>query len=218
MMELCIPQNLFIILDNLVSNTIFIELSLKILGNLLCGEDKIIDQLLSYDIIKVLAMHLNHELPQVRRKIMWCFSNIAGGNPNHINHFINSEIFKQIFEFVKDPSNAIVLETIVTCYNLLSDCELDICQKLVEMGAIDAIAFLIDNNLNPEILHMTLLSLKKIFSYGESFKQINGQENPFVKYLMDSGATDSLEKLQVHENQEVYNNALDILERYFNVE
>jgi len=218
MMELGIPQELFLIIDNLVINTVFMELALKILGNLLCGKDNIVDQLLGYDIIKVLAKHLNHNSPAVRRKIMWCFSNLAAGNSNQIKYFVDTGIFKEIFECVKDPNMNVVKETIITINNILKDCEIEICQIFVEMGCLDVINHLINTNMIPEILIHALLTLRDIFNFGMTFKQNNDQKNPYVEYFIEIGGTNGLEKLQMHENNEVYNLALDILEGYFSVQ
>ena len=52
---------------------------------------------------------------------------------------------------------------------------------------------------------------------GNLIKELTNDENPFVAIFNNKGGSEYLEKLQSHNNSEVYETALTILDKFFNV-
>lgn len=58
--------------------------SLRILGNLVTGDDKQTNFILEHGILRKLIILLCHEKKPVRREACWTLSNITAGNANQI--------------------------------------------------------------------------------------------------------------------------------------
>jgi hypothetical protein len=201
---------------NTINNPALIELPLRIIGNLLTGDDILIDQLITAGSIQYLARNLRSEYIQIRREAAWSLSNIASGTKGQISALIDSGILPQVFELVKDPNSDVVREAVWVCANCLTGSDLDLCVKLVKLGIIDPIIYTIVNHMEPSILVIALEGLKTLFVHGNFVKEISSnQENPFVTNFINKGGADYLEKLQVHKNNDVYQNVTELLDNFF---
>jgi importin subunit alpha-1 len=203
---------------NAGTNPALIELPLRIIGNLLTGDDIMIDLFISYGIIGYIAKFLRSEYFQIRREAAWSLSNIASGTKSQILALINSGILPQVFELVKDSNADVVRESVWVFANCLTGSDLDLCVKLVKIGIMDPIIYTIGNHLEPSILVIALEGLKTLFSQGNFVKELsNNHDNPFVTNFINKGGAEYLEKLQSHKNSEVYKSVIEILDTHFTV-
>ena len=203
---------------NSVNNPSLIELPLRIIGNLLTGDDIMIDQLITFGVIPVVAKHLRSDYIQLRREATWALSNIASGTKSQIAALIESGCLQVVFELVKDPNIDVVRESVWVCANCLSGSDIELCAKLVKVGIFDPIIYTIANHLEPSILVIALEGLKNLFLQGNLIKEISSNiENPFVSNFVNKGADVYLEKLQYHNNNDVYEAVILILDKFFKV-
>lgn len=216
MMEMGLLPILFKI--SCVNNPALLELPLRIIGNLLTGDDIMIDQLISYGVIPVIAKHLRSDYIQLRREATWALSNIASGTKSQINALIESGCLQVVFDLVKDTNIDVVRESIWVCSNCLSGSDIELCIKLVKIGIMDPIIYTIANHLEPSILVIALEGLKSMFIQGNVIKEISSNiENPFVSNFVNRGADIYLEKLQHHNNNDVYLAVIHILDNFFKI-
>ena len=68
------------------------------------------------------------------------------------------------------------------------------------------------------ILAVALQGLENILRSGQEYYLKNGQVNRFAVVLENEGGIELIEKLQMHQNYQIYKDALKILEKYFQVE
>ena len=85
-------------------------------------------------------------------------------------------------------------------------------QFLAENHAIHPLIIMLGSkSLDAKLLQLCLDCLSNILKAGE----LEDGSNPCVTYTEECGGLDVIEKLQEHENHEVYTKALKIIERYF---
>jgi hypothetical protein len=197
-------------------NIASIEAPVKLIGNILTGDDHIIDEMLKLGIIEFLEKYLNSKYSTIRREATWCLSNIAAGTKYQINTLISSTVMPKIYELVKDSSNDVVRECIWVISNCLSGSDLDMCIKLANQNVVNAIIYVIIHHSEPSIIGITLEGLKKFFEHGEVIKQFSDGKNPFVEEFFSAGGVDYLEKLKQHKNNEIFLISSEILELFFN--
>lgn len=73
---------------------------LRILGNLLAGENLLVEKLFdlgSFDTICDLAKN-NFENQEILQEIIWCFLNLSKTNPKIINKMLTKEIFFEVLK------------------------------------------------------------------------------------------------------------------------
>jgi len=67
-----------------------------------------------------------------------------------------------------------------------------------------------------KIINVALEALENILNSGEKEQEAhNLHENPYCQVIEEAGGIDRLEELQQHENQEVYDKSVKILEDFF---
>ncbi len=188
---------------------------LRIIGNLLTADDQTTEEMIKYGVITILDKLLFYPLPQIRKEAAWCLSNIAAGTKGQINAIIDSGVIKRLGDLVKDAMLEVAREAIWTISNCLSGADLDLSFKLATNGAIPPLIYVLMNHQEPTILGITLEGLSNLFSQGEIVCQLSDNVNPFVNFFNKEGGVEYLERLQTHQNYEIYKLCINLLERYF---
>ena len=154
----------------------------------------------------------------IRREAAWCISNITAGTINQINAVVEAGLVQRLAELVKDPINDIAREATWAIANCVSGADLNLCFKLANNLAMQGLIYIIIHHQEPTLLGIALEGLYNFFKNGEIVKQIGNGRNPFVDHFINEGAIDYLEKLQEHNNKEIYNITIDMLDQFFPVE
>ena len=204
----------YIMRMDLSANKQNLQNSLRLIGNLLTGDDLMTDQMIQYGVINFLERLLNSPISEIRKEATWSLSNIAAGTKGHINSLINSSAFEKICELVKDPVLNVAREAVWTISNCLSGSDLEICFKMANKGVIHPIIYALIHLKQPSILGVTLEGLIQLFQHGDIVCQLD-TPNPFVRHFIENGGLEPLEKLQEHQNMEMFRIVTEIIERYF---
>eukprot|EP00968_Pinguiococcus_pyrenoidosus_P014212 scaffold1291_cov256-Pinguiococcus_pyrenoidosus.AAC.8 len=89
---------------------------------------------------------------------------------------------------------------------------------LVREGCIQPLCDLLDVG-DSKIVKVALEGLENILRMGAKEAQENGTgENQMANLIHEEGGLDKIEGLQVHELEEIYHKAVQIIETYFGVE
>ena len=86
----------------------------------------------------------------------------------------------------------------------------------VEKGILQALATVLDVQ-DPKTLTVSLEGISYVLRAGKDVMTDEG-ENPYAIVAETSGLMDTIEGLQFHENQKVYEKAMGLLEEFFNIE
>jgi importin subunit alpha-1 len=194
------------------------EIPLRIIGNLLTGDDYMVDQLISYNVLSFIEPFFNNPSFLLRREAVWCMSNIAAGTKGQIMTLIDSGIINKIFEKIADPSPEVAREAVWTCSNCIVGSEIEGALRLFKIGILNAFIYCLSNVKDNTPLCICLEGLKELFNKGKQILEFTSQENVFVKKFIEAGGHEALEALQYHANQEVYDKCNSLLENYFEVE
>lgn len=200
------------------ANLSLLEAPLRIVGNLMTGDDQMLDEALKLGVIEYLELFLNSQYGTLRREATWSLANIGAGTKNQIQTLIQSGVLPKIYELVKDPSKEVAREAIWVCSNCLTGSDLDMTINLAKSGIMMPILYVIVHYLDPNLLGIALEGLKQMFLQGEVIKQIGNGRNPFVDHFIAEGGTEHLERLQNHANNEIYSQVISILDNYFESE
>lgn len=213
------------IVKTLVKNPTLASVCLKVIGNLLTGDNNDIDELVNYGVIEVLEPFLDSPVLMQQKESVWALSNISAGSRSHVEHIIVSNAFKKVLEKIKNLSKIqqeLLLECIWTLSNTISGCDIELSIKLLDMEVLQIFIHLFDNVDNDIILVVALNGLSSLFRFGEPMKQLmcgdGNAKNPIVEKFCYYGGHVFLEKLINHKSADVYNKIDEIVRQYFNFE
>ena len=126
---------------------------------------------------------------------------------------MQTNILDKIMEILKKDDSEIKKEAIWALSNTTSNGSQDQLRRLVERGAISAFCAILSSP-DARSVAVSLEGLNNILKIGDHNKTPEG-ENPITLQVEECGGIDLLENLQYHPNQQIYNKALTILEKYF---
>jgi hypothetical protein len=73
---------------------------------------------------------------------------------------------------------------------------------------------------DPRVVTVALEGLENILRVGDQLKKLPGSsgQNPYAQAVEDAEGLDKIEMLQEHQNEDLYEKAVQILEQFFDVE
>ena len=184
--------------------------ALRTLGNIVSGEDSQTQTVVDCGALPVVMPLLGHSKKNIRKETCWMLSNIAAGNRSQVNALATTpnlitQVLLQLssgIEWDVRKEAAWVISNIATGgskANVIS---------LIENNAIEPLCDLLDV-AEVRILLVAMEALESILKHGESAKM------DCTTLIDEAEGVDKLELLQEHENEDVYQRAVKILETYF---
>ena len=188
--------------------------SLRIIGNIACTENANQTQkLIDLGVLEKLKYTLFNENISIRRESAFILSNIAAGTQKQIEAVIDQNFFQILYKVFTNDNQKVKKEAIIAIANLTNVEDEKYMKKIFE----DNILMIILELLKKEDAFYILIGLEilvNIFIFSEKKKKKKEFQNECEKM----GISDVLEKLQMNENQMVYEKTLTILETYFETE
>ncbi|CAA6654357.1 unnamed protein product [Spirodela intermedia] len=175
--------------------------ALRTVGNIVTGDDlsPLLHNLLTH----------NHK-KSIKKEACWTISNITAGNKSQIQAVIDAEIIGPIvhllqtaeFDIKKETAWAISNATLVEPMSR-SSCIKPLCDLLVCP--------------DPRIVTVCLEGLENILKVGETDKNLGATNgiNVYAQMIEDAEGLEKIENLQSHDNTEIYEKAVKILETYW---
>ena len=190
---------------------------IKLLGQMLAGDNYIIDALVEKDVIPFLKVYLSDKNCKIRKDTCWAISNITCSNL-HLKMLQNHSIFEELISLVRnDINNVVKKEALWALVNTCIYGDFPLISYLNKQGIIQIFQKNIDKNGNDtEILEIIFEALCKIFEIGKVIA-ING-ENPYVKEFLKFGGQDTLETIsdKFGKNDKLYNIIFNLSTKYIN--
>ena len=188
--------------------------SLRIIGNIACTENANQTQkLIDLGVLEKLKYTLFNENISIRRESAFILSNIAAGTQKQIEAVIDQNFFQILYKVFTNDNQKVKKEAIIAIANLTNVEDEKYMKKIFE----DNILMIILELLKKEDAFYILIGLEilvNIFIFIEK----KGRKKEFQNECEKMGISDVLEKLQMNENQMVYEKTLTILETYFETE
>ncbi|EXB60957.1 Importin subunit alpha [Morus notabilis] len=194
--------------------------ALRTVGNIVTGDDAQTQFAIDNQVLPCLFQLLtqNHK-KSIKKEACWTISNITAGNKAQIQAVIDANIIQPLVHLLQHAEFEIKKEAAWAISNATSGGSHEQIQFLVTQGCIAPLCDLLACP-DPRIITVCLEGLENILKVGEADKEmgLNGGINLYAQQIDECDGLDKIESLQNHDNNEIYEKAVKILERYWTEE
>mmetsp|Transcript_24931 Transcript_24931/g.43014 ORF Transcript_24931/g.43014 Transcript_24931/m.43014 type:complete len:530 (+) Transcript_24931:65-1654(+) len=191
--------------------------ALRTVGNIVTGDDAQTQMIINCQALPSLLILLQSSKKSIRKETCWTISNITAGTKDQIQAVIDAGIIPPLITLLSQGEFEVKKEAAWAISNATSGGTRDQIRYLVQCGCIPPLVELLTVN-DPRIVIVALEGLENILKGGETDKESNGGINRFAQMIDEAGGLDRIEQLQNHQNNEVYEKAVHILENYYGAE
>nr|XP_012614491.1 importin subunit alpha-8 isoform X2 [Microcebus murinus] len=187
--------------------------SLRTVGNIVTGTDQQTQMAIDAGMLKVLPQLLRHARPAIQKEAAWALSNVAAGPRQHIQQLIAHDILPPLVALLKNGEFKVQKEAVWTVANFTTGANLDQLIQLVHSGVLEPLV----NLLTVPDVKIVLIILD-VFAYIlQAAEKLSEKEN-LCLLIEELGGIDRIEALQLHENHQIGQTALNIIEKHFGEE
>ncbi|CAN6468286.1 unnamed protein product [Victoria cruziana] len=191
--------------------------ALRTVGNIVTGDDQQTQYVINHQALPCLLNLLTHNHKKsIKKEACWTISNITAGNKQQIQAVIDAEIIHPLVQLLQTAEFDIKKEAAWAISNATSGGAPDQIKYLVNQGCIKPLCDLLVCP-DPRIVTVCLEGLENILKVGETEKNMGntGGINLYAQWIDDAEGLDKIENLQSHDNTEIYEKAVKILETYW---
>ncbi|KAL0389685.1 UNVERIFIED_CONTAM: Importin subunit alpha [Sesamum calycinum] len=191
--------------------------ALRTVGNIVTGDDTqtqvIIDNRALPCLLNLLTQNYKKS---IKKEACWTISNITAGNRDQIQAVIEAGIISPLVLLLQNAEFEIKKEAAWAISNATSGGTNDQIKFLVREGCIKPLCDLLVCP-DPRIVTVCLEGLENILKVGEAEKNQGntGDVNVFAQMIDGAEGLEKIENLQSHDNNEIYEKAVKILETYW---
>ncbi|GAU97869.1 hypothetical protein RvY_09095 [Ramazzottius varieornatus] len=192
-----------------------VSAALRAVGNIVTGDDLQTQTVLNSGVLEPLKLLLTRtEVKEaIRKEACWTLSNITAGNRQQIQFVIDAGLVSILIEILGNADFKTRKEAAWAITNALSGGTPEQIQFFISNGAIPPMCELLAST-DARILQVALTGLENILRVGNMHLDEQGL-NPNALLVEHCFGLEKLEALQVHENPEIYQKALELIEVYF---
>lgn len=189
--------------------------ALRAVGNIVTGDDTQTQVILNCNALPCLQYLLTSAKESIRKEACWTLSNITAGNRSQIQAVINANVFPALIEILSRADFKTRKEAAWAITNATSGGTPEQVKALVDLGCIPPLCELL-TVMDAKVINVALNGLDNILRVGDILAKQTGQSiNPYASVLEECGGLDKIEYLQSHDNQEVYQKAFEIIDKWF---
>ncbi|XXG79164.1 hypothetical protein AAC387_Pa09g0296 [Persea americana] len=189
--------------------------ALRTVGNIVTGDDVQTQCIINYQVLPyLLGLLTNVHKKSIKKEACWTISNITAGNKQQIQAVIEAGIVGPLVNLIQTAEFDIKKEAAWAISNATSGGTDDQVKFLVSEGCIKPLCDLL-NCPDPRIVTVCLEGLENILKVGEAAKGDSGGMNLYAQLIDDAEGVEKIESLQSHDNHEIYERAVKILETYW---
>ncbi|XP_019169405.1 PREDICTED: importin subunit alpha-4-like isoform X2 [Ipomoea nil] len=194
--------------------------ALRTVGNIVTGDDTQTQYVIDNQVLPRLYQLLtqNHK-KSIKKEACWTISNITAGNRAQIQAVIEANIILPLVYLLQNAEFDIKKEAAWAISNATSGGSHEQIRFLVNQGCIKPLCDLLVCP-DPRIITVCLEGLENILKVGEADKEtgLNDGINLYAQLIDECEGSDKLEHLQTHDNHEIYEKAVKILEKFWSEE
>lgn len=192
--------------------------AIRALGNFVTGEDMQTQTVLDAGLLPEIHILLDHIDAAIRKEACWTLSNVCAGTTIQVAQIIETGIFDQLVHLIYNDTYEIQREAGWSISNATALKDREIIREVVEKKGLESMCHVLKQKCDPKTCVVLLEGLKNCLEVGKDYFLDENGENPFTMIIENCGGLDVLEEMQLHNNQHVYELAVDILEKYFTIE
>lgn len=203
------------------------EKALRTIGNIATGDQMQTQCLVDSSVLPRLMTLAMHPARTIRRETCWCISNITAGTPEQIQAVIDASLLPPLIGMLRASEMEIKREALWAITNAISGgtesqihhiahLENNCLSALCEVLAIrDTKLLHIALNALSDVLRVGKATAKRMAENASSLTDAVRIENEYATAVEECGGLTKIEKLQTHENADIYKKSVDILREYF---
>lgn len=194
--------------------------ALRAIGNIVTGNDIQTQVMINVGVLQHLAPLLTSSKDTLKKEACWTISNITAGNSEQIQAVIDANLIPLIIRLLADGDYKTKKEACWAISNASSGglTKPDQIRYMVNQGCIKPLCDLLAV-ADSKIIEVTLDSLMNILKVGELDKELgNSSNNEYAIYIEEAGGMEKIFECQANSNENIYNKAYSIIEKYFGEE
>ncbi|CAN8248073.1 unnamed protein product [Cochlearia groenlandica] len=191
--------------------------ALRTIGNIVTGDDLQTQTVLDHQVLPCLLNFLTNTYKKsIKKEACWTISNITAGNAKQIQAVIGADIIQSLVWVLHSAEFEVKKEAAWAISNATSGGTHDQIKFMVDQGCIKPMCDLLTCP-DPRIITVCLEALENILVVGESEKTLGrtGDDNIFVTMIDEAEGLEKIENLQSHDNNDIYQKAVKILESFW---
>lgn len=191
--------------------------ALRTVGNIVTGDDLQTQIIIDNEALPCLLNLLTQNYKKsIKKEACWTISNITAGNREQIQAVIQAGIIAPLVQLLQSAEFEIKKEAAWAISNATSGGTHEQIKFLVTQGCIKPLCDLLVCP-DPRIVTVCLEGLENILKVGEAEKSNGntGEVNVFAQMIDDAEGLEKIENLQSHDNNDIYEKAVKILETYW---
>mmetsp|Transcript_3142 Transcript_3142/g.7211 ORF Transcript_3142/g.7211 Transcript_3142/m.7211 type:complete len:567 (+) Transcript_3142:89-1789(+) len=187
---------------------------LRTLGNFVSGGQDQTQAVVDASVLDHVCPLLAYPRKNIRKETCWMLSNIAAGTHYQVDCLVSrTDVMSAVISALSGDQWDVRKEAAWVLSNICTGGTTKHIEKLVEMGAIDALCGVMGVQ-DTKIVTVALEAIESILKAGEALSRLNG----YVSLIDEVHGIEKIEQLQEHENDEIYEKAIGIIEKYFGCE
>lgn len=191
--------------------------ALRTVGNIVTGDDIQTQVILNASVLPCLLSLLSSPKKAIRKETCWTISNITAGNRVQIEAVKEANIFPSLINILRTAEYDVKKEAAWALSNATCGGTDEQIRYLVRQGAIAPLCQLFKQE-DQKIVMVALEGIENILRVGvRDMDRYNGQ-NKHADFVEECGGLDLIEKLQRHDDREIYNKVVNIIQVYFDSE
>ena len=191
----------------------YIPSSCTLVGNIVTGDDSQTQFIINLNALPALLWMLDNPKKNIRKEACWTISNITAGTAEQIQAVINANVFPKLIELLQSSEFDIQKEAAWAASNATSGGTPEQIMYLVHQGVVPPLCNLL-SVLDSKVITVALEGLDNILRVALTANVLDR----VVDIVTDCGGLNAIEELQNHENSNIYNRAVKLLETYFGAE
>ncbi|XAR52674.1 hypothetical protein NMG60_11020858 [Bertholletia excelsa] len=191
--------------------------ALRTVGNIVTGDDMQTQLIINHDALPCLLNLLTGNYKKsIKKEACWTISNITAGNKEQIQAVIQANIIGPLVHLLQNAEFDIKKEAAWAISNATSGGSHDQIKYLVSQSCIKPLCDLLVCP-DPRIVTVCLEGLENILKVGEAEKNLGhtGDANLYAQMIDDADGLEKIENLQSHDNNEIYEKVVKLLETYW---
>mmetsp|Transcript_3642 Transcript_3642/g.8635 ORF Transcript_3642/g.8635 Transcript_3642/m.8635 type:complete len:567 (-) Transcript_3642:324-2024(-) len=191
--------------------------ALRTVGNIVTGDDIQTQVILNCAALPCLRSLLSSTKKSIRKETCWTISNITAGNVRQIEAVKQANIIPSLVDILRKAEFDIKKEAAWAISNATCGGSEEQIRYLVQQGVIHPLCDLF-RAPDPKIIMVALEGIENILRVGVKDMPKYDNTNRYAEFVEECGGLDLIEDLQRHENEEIYNKAVNILQIYFDTQ
>lgn len=191
--------------------------ALRTVGNIVTGDDHQTQAVINCGALNCLASLLSHPKKSIRKEACWTISNVTAGNQEQIQCIIDANLIPPLLSLLSIGEFDVKKEAAWAISNATSGGNVNQIRYLVQLGCIKPLCDLLPSK-DAKVVNVALEGIENILKSGQYLAAERDGINPYLEYVEEADGVDYLEDLQDHQNSEIYDKAVHIIERYFGLE